>query len=98
MIGARHEGIPYNRESILSEAARESGVYAIHNRQTWIYVGETADIQVRLLEYLNGDNECILRHNPTGFQFERCPASQRVWRQRAWIGMLNTTCNERLRS
>ena len=96
MIRANHEGILYDRVSILGEAPHESGVYGIYNRHTWIYVGETGDIQARLLEHLSGENEWMARYDPTGFQNERCHASQRVWRQNAWIGALNPACNKHL--
>lgn len=96
MIGRDHTWYYFNRNSILTNAPATSGVYAIFRFGTWIYVGETGDIQARLLEHLNGDNPCITQSNPDGFQFELVAANQRVARQDAWIPALNPACNQRL--
>src|SRR5258708_3103854 len=88
-------GFVWTRESILANAPRASGVYVIYNRQTWIYIGESGDIQARLLQHYGGDNACITRHAPTGFDFELAVAAQRVARQDYWIGQLGPACNQR---
>ena len=96
MIGSGQPSFAFNRASILANASNASGVYAIYNQQTWIYVGESGDIQGRLLEHLGGDNPCIIRHQPTGFQFELWPANQRMARQNELIVALKPACNQRL--
>ena len=96
MIGPEHPSFSFTRESILANAPAASGVYAIYNPRVWIYVGETGDLKARLLEHLNGDNPCITRHAPTGFQLELCPAQQRLARQNAVILRLNPVCNRSL--
>ena len=95
-IGSGQQGFPYNRISILGNAPSLSGVYVLYTQQQWIYVGESGDIQTRLLQHLNGDNACITRNGPTGFQFELVDANQRVARQNQWIAALNPVCNQRM--
>lgn len=89
------QGFAWTRQSIVANAPNSSGVYAIYNQQRWIYVGESGDIQARLLQHFNGDNACITNSSPTGFQYELSPAAQRVARQDAWIAKLNPICNQR---
>lgn len=96
MIGPGLSGHPFSRNDILSFAPKQSGVYAIYNSTTWIYFGEGGDIQARLLAHFNGDNACITRHAPTGFQFELVAANQRVARQDALILAMGSSCNQRL--
>jgi excinuclease UvrABC nuclease subunit len=96
-IGANSQWFPWNRASILANAPQASGVYAIFNSKNWIYVGESGDIQARLLEHLNGDNLCIIQNLPTGFQFELVAGqAQRVARQNQLIVELKPVCNQKL--
>ena len=96
MIGQQYPSFQFTRESILANALETSGVYAIFRPSAWIYVGEGHDMRARLLAHVNGDNPCIIRENPTGFQCEACPASQRVARQDQLILALGPLCNQRL--
>jgi hypothetical protein len=96
MIAPGQSGYTFDYGTITSLVPTQSGVYAIYNRQGWIYFGEGQDIRARLLAHLNGDNPCILNHGPTGFQFETVPANQRVARQDALIVQLGSACNQRL--
>ena len=96
MIGTGQPAFPWTRESIVSNAPSASGVYAIFNPQAWIYVGESGDIRARLLQHFDGDNPCITRMHPGGFQFELCPAAQRVARQNQLILALTPACNQKL--
>lgn len=96
MIGP---GLPthnFTREDILKDSPSASGVYAIFNPQKWIYVGEGKDIQARLVAHFNGDNACITKEKPTGFQFEYSPSDKRVARQDQLILQLGPACNQRL--
>jgi excinuclease UvrABC nuclease subunit len=96
MIAPGTQGLDFTRANILVNAPKQSGVYAIYNANVWIYVGEGQDIQARLLAHFNGDNACITRYAPTGFQFELVAANQRVARQDALILALDSKCNRRL--
>ncbi len=93
------QGLSYNRQTISASVPARSGVYALCNAQQWIYVGETGDIQARLIQHLNGDNACITRSAPTVFQFDLVDANQRVAVQDRWIAQLGTMtpagCNQR---
>ena len=89
----------YNRPSILQNAPNASGVYALFTRNEWVYIGESGDIQARLLEHLRTDqqeNPCIVRYNPAHFSYELWPANQRVQRQNQLIVELRSVCNQRL--
>lgn len=95
-IGSGLPGFAWSHASIVANAPHASGVYCIYNQQQWIYVGESGDLQARLLEHFNGDNACITRNAPTGFQFELVAANQRVARQNQLIVALKPICNQRL--
>ena len=86
---------PFNQQGVMQAPAR-SGVYALYTSQQWIYVGESNDIQRRLLEHLRGDNPCITRSRPTSFSYELCDENQRVARQNQLIVELRPTCNQML--
>jgi len=95
-IGPNMPWFQYNYASIVANAPNLSGVYALFTPQAWIYIGESGDIQTRLLQHLNGDNPCITRNAPTGSQFELVPPAQRVARQNQLIATLDPICNRRL--
>jgi len=87
----------FKAAAIRREAPASSGVYGLSNAREWIYVGETDNIQARLLEHLEETNTFRTEGLPTGFSFELCPAHDRVARQRRLILELNPACNGRMR-
>ncbi len=89
-LGGHHS---WNREVILKSVPNTSGVYALWNQNQCIYVGETHDLQRRLLTHLQGDNDCIVRSGPTAFSFESVPAGLRGTRQSALIFQLRPICS-----
>jgi hypothetical protein len=89
-LGGHH---PWNREAILKDVPSTSGVYAVWNQNQCIYVGETQDLQRRLLTHLQGDNDCIVRAEPTAFSFEPVAAGLRGARQSALIFQLRPVCS-----
>lgn len=93
MIGPDEPSFLFNVSSILSNAPSASGVYAICNARMLLYVGESGDIQARLLDHVSGDIACIIRNQPTGFQYEPAPANRRVGRQKQLILQLIPNCN-----
>lgn len=95
-IGKDHPWFEWSRASILKNAPTVSGVYAIFKPETWIYIGEGESIRGRLLDHLNGDNPCITRSVPTGFQYEIVGERQRVARQDQLIVQLNPACNQKV--
>jgi excinuclease UvrABC nuclease subunit len=88
---------PFDYATILASVPAQSGDYAIYNRTSWIYVGESRNIRGRVLDHLNGDNSCITRNAPTGFQYELVAGqAQRVARQNQLILALKPVCNQKL--
>jgi len=67
-IAAGQRRHTWSESSIKPNAPQSSGVYAIHSA-VWIYIGESNDIQRKLLEHWDGDNACITRAIPTAFAF-----------------------------
>lgn len=90
------QNLSFTRTAIINSVPNLSGVYAIWRQNEWIYVGETNDLQRRLLEHLDGDNRCITGRAPTNCGFELVSSAQRVQRQNALILELSPTCNQRL--
>ena len=83
----------YDRASVTSHAPGVPGVYALWNRDVWVYVGETDDIRKRLLEHVSGSNECIASGHPTAFGFELInDPVERIARQAALIRDLMPIC------
>jgi hypothetical protein len=70
----------FNAAEIRRKAPASSGVYGLSNAREWIYVGETDDIQGRLLEHL-GTDAIRMEDTPTGFSFEICAPQNRLARQ-----------------
>jgi hypothetical protein len=94
-IGEGKYSYAWNYNSILNNAAPNSGVYAIFNAAVCVYVGEAADIRAKLLEHLKEDTR-IIRNAPTRFQWELIPGDQRVARQKQLIVALNPVCNKKM--
>jgi hypothetical protein len=89
-------GYNFTETSIKTNAPQLSGVYGLYSNQTWIYIGESGNIQERLLQHRGGDNECINRWNPPSFSYELVSANLRVARQNQLILELNPACNQKL--
>lgn len=80
--------------SIRAHAPAASGVYGIANRREWIYIGETDNIQQRLLEHASESSDSdLLSHAPSGFAYEICGASARAGRQDRLIQQYEPVCN-----
>ena len=81
--------------SITRDAPAVSGVYGISNASEWIYVGETDNIQARLMEHLQEERTFLTDRKPTGFAYEPCPSHSRMARQNRLIQELEPVCNRR---
>jgi hypothetical protein len=92
-IGAGVSTYPWAIASIVQNAPRQSGVYAILGEQDCVYVGASGDIQASLLAHIKGDNSCITRNSPIGFQFSLVPSSLRVFQLNQLIIALWPICN-----
>ena len=83
----------FDRSSVSSHAPSQAGIYALRNKERWIYIGESSDIRIRLLLHLAGDDECITQERPTAFGFELVDDPvERLARQAALIRDLMPVC------
>jgi len=74
----------FNRNAILTDVPRFSGVYGIFREGVWIYVGEAGDMQARLIQHLTADDSADIRAQmPIGFTFERVAAESNCATERA---------------
>ncbi len=88
---------PYDPVYVLTNAPPQSGVYVIYTPNgPNAYFGEAVNIRSRLLQHLNGDNDCITRSGATHFAWELVPAQSRVARQNTLILELGSDCNQKL--
>jgi hypothetical protein len=85
----------FTNTSIYRDAPAVSGVYGISNAREWIYVGETDNIQARLMEHLQEDSTLLTDRQPTGFAYETCPPYSRIARQSRLVQELEPVCNRR---
>jgi hypothetical protein len=83
----------FNRETIESFNAGQTGVYAIYNAQEWIYIGR-GDIRSCLLNHFGGDIPAIVTHSPTNFRFE--VTADAVNREKQLLREYAPACNPRL--
>jgi hypothetical protein len=88
----------FKAAAIRREAPASSGVYGLSNARGWIYVGETDNIQARLLDHLAGTSGLLADGSPTGFNFELCPPEQRAARQQRLVLELDPVGNGASRS
>jgi hypothetical protein len=83
----------FDRQAIESFHAGQTGVYAIYNARTWIYIGR-GDIRQRLLDHLNGDIPPINASSPTHFRAEVTGDS--IKREQQLLREYSPACNPRL--
>ena len=60
---------PFDIASVVRSAPSESGVYALRNEKTWIYIGESKDILAQLVQHLRRDSECVQRFPKLTFTY-----------------------------
>jgi hypothetical protein len=83
----------YDRKSVTNHAPAAAGVYALWNRDFWIYIGESTDIQRRLLHQLTRDRDRITQGQPTAFGFELiADPAERAARQAELVQDLMPIC------
>ena len=72
---------PFNAHFIKECAPAESGVYALCDADKWIYIGDAANLKLKLLSHLEpGTNRQIDQATPTTFSFELCLPQERARR------------------
>jgi len=76
----------YNRDSVMAHAPHGAGIYALWNKEVWIYIGACNDLQERLVLHLVHDVEGLHHQRPTAFGFELIDdPAERTARQTALI-------------
>jgi hypothetical protein len=87
---------PFNETSIMVNAPRVAGIYALYNNKTWVYIGEGRDIFAQLIQHLRGDVPCISMFPHLNFSFETITVpTARVWRMKDVIDEFRPICNAR---
>jgi hypothetical protein len=87
----------FSKDSILTHAPAASGLYGVSNSRQWLYIGETDNIQDRLLEHLAESGTALKAHGPTGFVFELCDRPRRPERQDRLVMEYEPVCNRQER-
>ena len=93
-IAGGSPGYAWSEHSIKTNAPASSGVYAIFNTGSWVYVADTDDIRCALLDHLGGDIPCIGSAAPTGFAFEELGYGERTGRSAFLNKSLSPLCNK----
>jgi hypothetical protein len=77
------QGAPssFTAVSIQNNAPDSSGVYGLSNSREWIFIGESNNIRVALMEYLRDVNSSGTARRPTGFSYETASPGKRVARK-----------------
>jgi hypothetical protein len=89
-----HGNRSFTWTSISQNAPAASGVYGLANALHWIYVGETPNIQARLLDHLRFPDAILREHRPSGFTFELSSEQNRVGRQNQLVVELEPIGNQ----
>jgi hypothetical protein len=85
----------WSRASILMNAPNFSGVYVVWNGEGCIYVGETHDLQRRLLDHFDNPPRCMIEGTPpTAFGFEICSVDLRTRRSSFLSLALRPRCTD----
>jgi hypothetical protein len=71
----------FTQLSVFLQVPGKSGVYALHNSNRCIYIGETENLRKTLQQHLRGDNPWISLWEPSGVYFEVCPETGRYERK-----------------
>jgi hypothetical protein len=75
----------FTAAAIHQYAPAASGIYGLSNAREWIYIGETDNIQAKLLEHRGEQDTTLLRREPKGFMFELCVSGMRSFRRQALV-------------
>ena len=95
MPWSNRSGYQLTESSIIINAPAASGAYGLYAGNSWIYFGESEDIQRQLLEHVGEMTSCIKRNGATHFKYELVPGlAPRVARQDALILEFRPPCNE----
>jgi hypothetical protein len=84
---------PFTRSDVESLTPNQLGCYGLFAPDLWIYVGK-GDIRQRLLDHLNGDNDCIKKSKPT--QWVGVVTNDMDAEEKRLIRELGPCCNQRV--
>jgi hypothetical protein len=85
----------WSRASILMNVPNLSGVYVMWNTHGCICIGETHDLQRRLLDHHDSPTSCMTEFGPpTAFGYELCSVLTRSRRKSELIHSLRVQCAE----
>jgi hypothetical protein len=87
---------PFDKASIILNAPHESGVYALRNKTTWVYIGESSDVLAQLVQHLDANNACIAMFPDLMFSYELVHPVVRPWRLDDVVRELRPICNPKL--
>src|ERR1017187_6090450 len=76
-----HGNRSFTMNSIHKNAAAELGVDALASSRQWIYIDESANLRLQLMNHLRNADGFGIGQKPTGFTYELCAPEQRVARQ-----------------
>lgn len=83
----------FTRANIEALTPGQLGVYGLFSEGRWIYVG-SGDVRTRLLDHLNGDNDCITGEAPTSW-IDEVTADYKN-REKELIVELAPACNKKV--
>ena len=81
--------------SIDNNAPAASGVYGLSNARSWLYVGQSDNLRLRLLDHLRETDTFLKAQMPTGFTYELCTPADRIARQDRLVLELGPVVNQR---
>lgn len=76
--------------------SKKRGIYGLISGKNWIYIGRGV-IKDRLLDHLNGDNDCITKAKPTAFFFKYIKdKKQEIEQEKDFIEEIEPSCNKKV--
>ena len=88
---------PFNKSHIMQILNSRVGVYGIFSYAQCLYVGQSMDIQARLLEHYNGQSDqsvCIKSQSPIYFYYDEVSMWSLDDVERRLIDELEPICNK----
>jgi hypothetical protein len=87
---------PFNETSVILNAPPQPGIYALYNKATWVYIGESENVETQLLQHLRGDVACITMYPELSFSYELAPSTAaRARRMKDVVREFRPVCNPR---
>jgi hypothetical protein len=81
MIWMKPRSYWFTQLSVFLHVPAKSAIYALHNSNRCIYIGESDNLRKTLQQHLRGDNPWISVWEPSGVYFELWPETGRYERK-----------------